>query len=103
VATLNRARRARENAGLSVGQAARLLGTSADQLRSVEASDDRYAEADLPRIADLYGVSVDWMSGRVPLLDYAAVRRIAGADELPFYDRDVIAEVLASRPSRRKV
>ena len=100
MATLNRAHRARENAGLSVSQAARRLGMPADQLRAVEASDDRYAEADLTKIADLYDVSVDWMSGRCELIDLAAVRPIKGADELPFHDRDVIAELLASRPSR---
>jgi len=94
---LNRCRRARESAGLSVGQAARLLGVPTDQVRGVEESDAAYAEADPARLADLYGVSVDWLSGRGALRDYAALKAIAGADELPFADRDTIAELLASR------
>ena len=97
-ARLNRSRRARESSGLSLGQAARKLGVPCDQLRSVEENDMAYAEADLPRLAELYGVNLDWMSGRTELCDYAAVKKVRGADELPFRDRDMLAELFASLP-----
>ena len=102
--TLNRCRRAREGAGLSVGQAARLLGVPVDQVVCVEESDAAYAAADTARLADLYGVNLDWLSGRTGLCDYGALKRIDGADELYFADREQIAELLASlpRPSARR-
>ncbi len=98
VQPLNRCRRARESAGLSVGQAARLLGVTADQLSRVEDSDAAYADFDPRRLADLYGVNLDWISGRCELRDHAALKQLPGADALPFCDRDVIAEMYASRP-----
>jgi len=95
---LNRCRRARQSAGLSVGQAARLLGVTAAQIARVEESDAAYADAGPKRLADLYGVNLDWISGRCELRDYAALKQLPGADELPFCDRDTIAEMYASRP-----
>lgn len=96
--TLNRSRRARERSGLSLGQAVRKLGIPRDQLRRIEENDSDYAAANLPRLAELYGVNLDWMSGRSELLDYAAVKKLRGADELPFRDRDMLAELFASLP-----
>ena len=97
---LNRCRRARENSGLSVGQAACLLGVPVDQVKRVEDDDAAYVAFDPRRLADLYGVNLDWLSGRSELLDYVAVRQIDGADRLLFADRDMIAELLASRSRR---
>jgi hypothetical protein len=94
----NRCRLARELAGLSLGQAARLLGITADDLRRVEVSDACYAGANQTNLADVYGVNLKWLSGFSPRRDYAAVDCIPGGRELPFHDRDVLAECLAARP-----
>lgn len=96
--TLNRCQRARESAGLSVGQAARRLGVPVDQVKSVEESDAAFAVADHARLADLYGVNLDWLAGRSDQCDYVALKRIDGADELYFADREQLAELLASLP-----
>lgn len=96
----NRSRRARESAGLSVGQAARLLGAPVDQVSSVEESDEAFEAFGPTRLADLYGVNLDWLHGRSDLRDYDAVRRLDGEDKLLFADRDQLAELLASRPRR---
>jgi hypothetical protein len=97
---LNRSRRARENAGLSVGQAARLLGVAVGQVKSAEKSDGAFEALGPTRLADLYGVSIDWLHGRSDLRDYAAVKQLDGEDKLLFADRDQLAELLASRPKR---
>jgi transcriptional regulator with XRE-family HTH domain len=96
----NRARRAREGAGLSVGQAAKLLGIDRDALMRVEEQDDAFLDANRRNMADVYGVSEEWLNGEVDLRDYAALNQIPGGRELPFHDRDVLAEVLASRPRK---
>lgn len=94
----NRSRRARVSAGLSLGQAARRLGVTHDQLAAVEEQDAVYAGADSSQLATLYGVNLDWLSGRSELCDYAALKKVRGADELPFHDRDILAELYASLP-----
>jgi hypothetical protein len=97
---LNRCRRARESAGLSIGQAARLLDVPIDEVRRVEESDAAYADVDPTRFADLYGVNLAWLSGRVEQRDYARLNRWPDAAELPFRDRDMIAELYASLPRK---
>jgi hypothetical protein len=47
-------------------------------------------------LAELYGVNLDWLSGRSELCDYEALKKIRGADEMLFSDRDKLAELLAS-------
>jgi transcriptional regulator with XRE-family HTH domain len=101
--TINRSRRARESAGLSLGQAARLLGVNVDQLRQVEENDAAYADTDPARLADLYGVNVDWLSGRGELRDYALLKEISDGDRLTFRDRDMLAELYASWPRARRI
>lgn len=94
--TLNRSRRARESAGLSLGQAARLLGVPRDQIALAEGSDAAYADFGPPRLADIYGVNLDWLSGRIELCDYEPLKNLDGADKLSFRDRDQLAELFAS-------
>jgi transcriptional regulator with XRE-family HTH domain len=101
VRAVNRSRRAREGAGLTLEQAARFLGMPADQLRSIEENDAAYADADVPRLADIYGVNIEWLSGRCELYDYAALKGVRGAEDLPFHDRDMLAELYASLPRKR--
>lgn len=99
----NRARRAREGAGLSVGQAAKLLGADLRVLQFVEDQDVAFWASDATlhrKMADIYGVSEAWLCGDVELRDYEVLNRISGGRDLPFHDRDILAEVLASRPRR---
>jgi transcriptional regulator with XRE-family HTH domain len=100
VAEQNRYIRAREQAGLSTGQAARLLGVAVIELTLVENAQQSVHSITSERMADLYGCAVEWLTGQVPYLDYAAVDRIPGARDLPFRDRDWLAELLAARPRR---
>lgn len=99
--TKHRAARARERAGLTVGQAAKLLDTTSAWLVDVEASDEAFGDvgADMIEVmCDVYGVRVEWLRGDVPLHDYTAVDGMRGAENLSFHDRDVIAEFAASMP-----
>lgn len=58
-----RLQRAREEAGLSLAQAARLLGLKQSYLGNVEEGTTE-AEGDLMKhLADLYAVNLDWLLG----------------------------------------
>lgn len=96
----NRCRVARENAGLSVGQAAKLLAVDRDEILRVEVADDPDLEL-VQRLADLYRVRVEWLTGEVERRDYARIKRIKGADRLSFKDLDTLAEFAASMPRRK--
>lgn len=99
----NRYVRARELAGLSAPQAARLFGVSVAELAAVERAQAPSVDLTNGRIAERYGCSVAWLTGDVPHFDYAAIDRIPGGREMYFRDRDMVAELLASLPrsSRR--
>ena len=96
----SRSRRAREGAGLSVGQAAKLVGITRDALIRIEELDSAFWAAAREKLADVYGVNLVWLSGLSDLHDYEALKRVPGAEDLPFHDRDILAEVLASRPRK---
>jgi len=99
--TKNRARLARERAGLSIGQACKLLGVERAELQRIEELDSEFADTtrDLRDLMlDIYAVNREWLAGDVPRHDYARVDQINGADKLTFHDRDVIAEFMASMP-----
>lgn len=98
---LNRSRRARESAGLSVGQAARLLGLPAADVSRAEESDAAYADLGPRHLADVYGVDLDWLSGRSELCDYEPLKHLHDSDRLSFRERDMLAELFASLPRRR--
>jgi len=91
----NRSARARELAGLTLGQAARLLDTTipADLLR-VEASPEVPPDW-ISRLSELYRVSPEWLTGSVPQYDYTAVDGVRGAENITAHDRDVVAEFAA--------
>lgn len=96
----NRCKRARERAGLSVDQAAKILGITTDGLLLIEEDDSCYAIADRANIDSIYAVNVDWLGGDAELHDYASIEKIRGADRLTFHDRDVLAEFAASLPRK---
>lgn len=91
----NRYVRAREQSGLSSCQAARLLGITVAEPRAVEITQRSCCTITAGRLADIYGVSVEWLTGEAPYRDYAAVDRAPGAHALTFHDRDVLAEFMA--------
>lgn len=68
VTTRNRTKLARERAGLSVGQACKLLGLAREVLLCVEETDSAFNDiGDVrERMADIYGVNPEWLAGDVP-------------------------------------
>lgn len=64
--TAERLRLGRVRAGLSQGQVAKLLGVHRPTITEIEAARRKVTAQELDRFADTYGVSVDWLLGRVP-------------------------------------
>jgi hypothetical protein len=97
--TTNRAKLAREHAGLSLGQAVKLLGIA--ELLIIEESDSAFAdlaEPDRTRMAELYGVNLEWLTGEGERYDFKAMAGVRGWDEISDHDRYVVAEFAASMP-----
>lgn len=61
-----RLRAAREQSGLSQGQAAKLLGLLRPTVSEIEAGRRRVAADELPGFARIYGVSVSWLADERP-------------------------------------
>jgi transcriptional regulator with XRE-family HTH domain len=57
-----RLRTARDAAGLSQGQAAKLLGMHRPTISEIEAGRRKVSGDELVRFAELYGVTVDWIT-----------------------------------------
>jgi transcriptional regulator with XRE-family HTH domain len=62
-AIAQRLRLAREQAGLSQGQVAKLLGLHRPSVTEAEAGRRRVTAEELVKLADLYGVSMSWLAG----------------------------------------
>lgn len=58
----HRLTRARDRAGLSLGQAAKLLDLTRGELEDMEAEPTLLAD-DAARFAEVYGVNVEWLMG----------------------------------------
>lgn len=58
-----RLRAAREAAGLSQGQVAKLMGMHRPTISEMEAGNRRVAADELTKLADLYDVKVTWLLG----------------------------------------
>lgn len=98
--TTNRAKRARERAGLTIGQAAKILNMEKDDLVAIEEKDSMFANADQSKLADTYGVNLPWLRGDAPLRDEDKMKDVRGWDELSRHDQNVISEFAASMPRR---
>lgn len=96
----NRFRKAREQAGLTLGQASRLLGIPITDLSGMELDKMIATEAALTAMQDRYGVSRAWLVGEGPDRDYATIDAMRGAENLSTHDRVVLAEFAASLPRR---
>ncbi len=59
----DRLRTARERAGLTQGQTAKLMNMHRPTISEIEAGRRRVAADELARFAELYGVSVAWLAG----------------------------------------
>lgn len=102
---MNRSAIARDRAGLSLGQAARLFNITVDELAEIEEADkltDILEESGVVILAATFGVSVEWVTGVVPQYDYASVDKMIicgrGHDGVSPRDREVLAEFAASLP-----
>ncbi len=61
-----RLRAAREAAGLSQGQVAKLMGMHRPTISEMEAGNRRIAAHELTKLADLYDAKVSWLLGEAP-------------------------------------
>ena len=62
---VDRLKSAREQAGLSQGQVAKLLDMHRPTVSEIEAGRRRVTADELVRFSDIYGVSLDWLTGKV--------------------------------------
>jgi len=59
-----RLRAAREQAGLSQGQVAKLLSYQRPTISEIEAARRKVSAEELGKFADMYGVTTEWLLGR---------------------------------------
>jgi transcriptional regulator with XRE-family HTH domain len=89
VAIAERLKAAREQAGLSQGQAARLLGLHRPAISEIEAGRRRVSAEELARLAGVYDVSISWLtSGDSEVPDPSV--------ELAARDLDIVLQLLRS-------
>lgn len=91
----SRLRRAREIAGLSLGQAARRLGTSTTALSDFEMGESTPSAATIRVLASLYCVSISWLSGADPVIA-DDVRRAIDTAILSNADRASLIDVIGA-------
>jgi transcriptional regulator with XRE-family HTH domain len=61
-AIASRLRAARENAGLSQGQVARLIGYQRPTISEIEAGRRRVSTEELAKLCEIYDVSISWIA-----------------------------------------
>lgn len=100
-----RLRAARERAGLSQGQVAKLLGMQRPTISEIEAGRRKVTAEELARFGDIYNASVSWLlneqqEGTDPMVELAA-RELA---KLKKDDLDTVLELLKTlrKSSTRK-
>lgn len=98
----NRCRRARERAGLSLGQAAVMLGVNVSSLAEIERADNCGTSELYDLMADTYGVNKPWLLGEVPQYDDEYVKSVPGWEQLTAHDFETVAEFAASLPRKNK-
>lgn len=90
-----RLKQARENAGLSVGQAAKLLALSRDELKEIETGMFSFAYPPIRTFSRVYDVSEAWLRGEEkPLVlppDF-----VAFLERMPPDERDSLIDLLSS-------
>ena len=76
VAIGKRLRLAREQAGLSQGQIAKMLGLHRPSISEMEAGRRKVSAEELARIAEIYGVSTAWLLNEETEMDTLDQKRI---------------------------
>jgi transcriptional regulator with XRE-family HTH domain len=85
-----RLREAREAAGLSQGQAAKLLGLHRPTISEIEAGRRKVSGDELVRFAELYSVTVEWLASASEHSDPSEDRILLAARQLSkMKDRDL--------------
>jgi transcriptional regulator with XRE-family HTH domain len=82
-----RLRQAREAAGLSQGQVAKLMGLHRPAVTEIETEARKVTAGELSRFADLYHISIDWLAGKKPEANdkvKLAARKLQGLREADF-------------------
>jgi transcriptional regulator with XRE-family HTH domain len=97
-----RLRAAREQAGLSQGQAARLLEMHRPTITEIEAGRRRVQAEELSRFAKLYKVTVSWLTEESPDEDAVDPRVELAARELSKLKQDDLDRVLKLLSSMRE-
>lgn len=78
----SRLRAARDAAGLSQGQAAKLLDMHRPTITEIEAARRKVPGDELVRFAELYGVTVEWLTGTSGAFDSSEDRIMLAARQL---------------------
>lgn len=92
----DRLRIARERAGLSQGQVARLLEWHRPTLSEIEAGRRRVEASELSRLAELYGVNVEWLLGKSNASDEPLKVAAREIERLKPEELDVLLDLIAS-------
>jgi transcriptional regulator with XRE-family HTH domain len=91
----DRLRMAREQAGLSQGQVARLIDKHRPTISEIEAGRRKVSSEELTQFAKLYDVSLDWLAGGADVDDAEDVDRLKlAARELAKLDPSDLDRVL---------
>lgn len=100
-----RLRQAREYAGLSQGQVAKMLGMHRPTISEIEAGRRRVSAEELSEFARIYDVGVSWLFGDDSKIDDAEMATIELAarelSKLKKEDREVILKLLHSLRGRK--
>jgi transcriptional regulator with XRE-family HTH domain len=91
-----RLRQAREDAGLSQGQAAKLLGIHRPTLSNIEMGERKVSAGELKQFADLYKVSTEWLLGEVVDADSRVKMAARKLRELRDKDLETVMRIIDS-------
>ena len=97
-----RLRQAREAAGLSQGQAAKLLEIHRPTLSNIEAGERKVSAGELKQFAELYKVSTEWLLGEIVKSDSRiklAARKLSGLQDK---DLETVMQIVDSFRRNRK-
>jgi transcriptional regulator with XRE-family HTH domain len=89
-----RIRTARENAGLSQGQAAKQLGLARPSITEAEQGRRKVSAVELAEMAKLYGVTIGWLAGENDNLDATHDPIQLAAREIASLNREDLDAVL---------
>jgi len=100
-----RLRQAREYAGLSQGQVAKLLGIHRPTISEIEAGRRHVSAEELAEFAHVYDVGASWLLGEDPEIDAAKMASIELAarelSKLKKEDREIVLKLLRSLHGRK--